>query len=453
MPVPPVGTITGSTSHSRSRNLTNIGRACLLITAVSALIVLFISDFVELTRNSQYVYALGGNMIDYSAGFVRRGLFGEIIKGLDAICQPFLSVSLLSVLTLLFIMGLIIARMIKLGIQFPFILAILFSPSMFLMHTRVGELMRADMLVLALNLTASCMLLHLITNKGRLSHRLSASFAGMAAVDLLLLILLAAAALIHELSAALLLPVMFLFFIYARRTNRIMHFLAVSDILIVIYIAMMTGFKFQDPGIIAESWSGIYGDPASYRNNSGLLNVADRESAMELAKTSVSQFPYALVKILHHIIIAVAVPFIVLLLSGINFFRSSSSRVRMIRWTMIVLCLAPLGLCITAVDYGRWFSLCAISLTAYTLLLAHHTGRMPRRQSSGIFRKIKNAAAQCTALAAAAVLLNYYLNLAGFLYYNPAQSFIQGRDQIISDISDFPGIMSRLISRDLLLRP
>lgn len=276
----------------------------------------------------------------------------------------------------------------------------------------------------------------------------------MLALDSIILILLTAAALIHELSASLLPPVLLLFFLYAKKTHRIFHFLAVSDILILVYAAMMTGFKFQDPNIIAESWSGIYGNPASFRSNPGLLNVVNAERATAIAKVSISQIPNVPIKIIPHMLIAIAVPFIVLLMSGITIFHSASSKIRKMKCALLILCIVPLGLCLTAVDYGRWFSLCATSLVTYALLLAHAGGRMTRNSClSEKARMIKRTAAQCTVIALAVVLLNYQLYHRGYFFYKPEQSIFNGSKQMIANLSALPKLMTQLITRDMVIKP
>ena len=132
---------------------------------------------------------------------------------------------------------------------------------------RGARIIQDDALLIALNLAASCLLLRLISHRKQPSlHK--PSFAGMLSIDFVIVTLLTVSALIHELSASLLPPVMLLFFIYARKVRRTMHAAAASVLLITVYAALMTSFKYADPDTIAESWSGIYGDPDSFTQTS-----------------------------------------------------------------------------------------------------------------------------------------------------------------------------------------
>lgn len=149
--------------------LYKICRVCLITAVTAAVILLFASDFVILTKSNAYNYVLGGDMVNFSAGFVRRGLLGEIIQIMNPFCQPFLAVSMFSMISILSVLGLIIIRMVRLKISFPFILAIVFSPSMLLMY-RGEEFLRTDTIVIALNLAASCILLKLIFTRNKLSE-------------------------------------------------------------------------------------------------------------------------------------------------------------------------------------------------------------------------------------------------------------------------------------------
>ena len=126
-----------------------------------------------------------------------------------------------------------------------------------------------------------------------------------------------------------------------------------------------------DPDTIAESWSGIYGDPDSFRYNTALLNTADKAHALNCVRMTLTLLRESGPAYIPQLLLAVAVPFALLLLSGITIFHSSSSRAMKARCLLILSCLCPLGLCIAGGDFGRWFSICAAlaSLSYKTLPL------------------------------------------------------------------------------------
>lgn len=147
------------------RNFQKIGKFSLITVAVFILITLFVSNIYrmltgELTGYRGYNYTIGGNTINYSDGFVRRGLFGEILRLMNILFQPFISEMIILVLSNLFILYIILARMIKLHIKATYIIAIILSPSLILMHRWI-EFFRTDAFLIALNIAASYLLLSL----------------------------------------------------------------------------------------------------------------------------------------------------------------------------------------------------------------------------------------------------------------------------------------------------
>ena len=356
------------------------GRILLYVT-VLFVILLFTLDVCGFAKGDYGVrYALGVDTVNYSAGFIRRGLFGEILYFMNAFSQPFVSVLLMSSISVIFILYVLIARMIRLHVSLIYIIAIVLSPSLILMH-RGFELVRSDLTIMALNLAAVCILLKLIFQKrcsdGN-SRGMTAdtggrqSFVRMLLIDSVLFTIFTVSALIHELSITLLPPVILLFFLYARMVHRTMHCLAMAILLIVIYAVMMAFYKFQDVRVIADSWSGVFGGSDGSNVPGGMEVVASRERAMAHVRISQGSFSdFSLMNML----IAVAEPFIILLFSGIIIFRSSSFRCRIIRWVILISCLSPLCLGAVAYDYGRWFAFSAMQLTLYSLLLAHPAGR------------------------------------------------------------------------------
>ena len=349
--------------------------------------MIFVSDIDGMITGSlDFTYAFGCGLVNYSAGFIRRGLLGEIL------------VTLLASASLIFIFCVILSRLIRLNAALPYILAIIFSPSLIFMQ-RGARIIQDDALLIALNLAASCLLLRLISHRKQPSlHK--PSFAGMLSIDFVIVTLLTVSALIHELSASLLPPVMLLFFIYARKVRRTMHAAAASVLLITVYAALMTSFKYADPDTIAESWSGIYGDPDSFRYNTALLNTADKAHALNCVRMTLT-------------LLRESGPAYIpqLLLSGITIFHSASSRARRARTLLAVLCTCPLGLCLVGYDFGRWFSVCAINLTAYCLLIAHPAGRPgPGEILSEKDRIAKNLIKQCAVTVVAVALLYFRLD-------------------------------------------
>lgn len=146
------------------------GKICLLCTAILLIVMLFASDIYKMIRDNRgFSYTMGGNMINYSAGFVRRGLFGEIIQFLNHLVQPFLSEIFLSAISLLFIFYIIITKANRLNVKLIYILAIIFSPSLFLSH-RGEEIFRSDAIVMALNFAVSCILLNEISIRRKTTY-------------------------------------------------------------------------------------------------------------------------------------------------------------------------------------------------------------------------------------------------------------------------------------------
>ena len=277
----------GNSSAQFLRSLLKISRSCIITSAVLFILMIFASDIDGMITGSlDFTYAFGCGLVNYSAGFIRRGLLGEILQSMNLLCQPFLAVTLLASASLIFIFCVILSRLIRLNAALPYILAIIFSPSLIFMQ-RGARIIQDDALLIALNLAASCLLLRLISHRKQPSlHK--PSFAGMLSIDFVIVTLLTVSALIHELSASLLQPVMLLFFIYARKVRRTMHAAAASVLLITVYAALMTSFKYADPDTIAESWSGIYGDPDSFRYNTALLNTADKAHALNCVRMTLT---------------------------------------------------------------------------------------------------------------------------------------------------------------------
>ncbi|MDY6336129.1 MAG: hypothetical protein SPL25_03510 [Succinivibrionaceae bacterium] len=429
-----------------------IAGACLIAAAVLFVIMLFSSDIDRiLTDRIPYTYSLGCSLINYSAGFIRRGLFGELIGLMNGVLQPVLSIMLISALSLIFILYLFLSRMTRLNIKPPYILAILLSPSLILMQ-RGPNFIHNDAFLIALNLAVSCFLLHLIFHK---RHGASdrPSFAMMLLADSSVFAVLTVSALIHELSASLLPPVILLFFIYSRRVHRMMHSVSVLALLILVYALMMIFFKYADPDIIAESWSGIYSDPDSYRKNTALLNIADSWYSSYFLSTAATLFKEHAIVFIPHMFTAVAVPFIILLLSGITVFHSASSRAGIIRGMIVISSVCPLGLCLVGIDYGRWFSISAINLTSYILLTAHPAGRIRSEgNQTENLRKIKDIAKQCTAAAIAVILLNFRLDVDGY-FLEAEQTIAEETGEAIFCCSNLPEDLGPVIARDRIIQP
>ena len=370
-----------------AQRLLKAARAVLIIAAAVLAGLIFVSDTDSLiTGRSCIIYPMGGSMVNYSAGFIRRGLFGEIMMLMNTAVQPIVSIIILSAASLGFILYIFLRRMIRLNAGFPFILAIIFAPSLIMMQ-RDTNFLRTDGMLIALNLAASCILLHLLFRKTR-KGRNRVSFAGMLCTDAVILSILLVSALMHELSASMLPPVMLLYFLYARKVRRVMHFLFAAVLLFIVYAVMMTQFKYSDPVVVAESWSGVYSDTASIRYNPGLVNVADRSYANQYLNMSVELIKKDGMTLLRNMLITVLWPFAVLMLSGISVFRSASVRAMMIRFLLIASCLCPIGLSLVGIDFGRWFALSATNLAAYMLLIAHPAFRRRRKRFPRGFRRI-----------------------------------------------------------------
>lgn len=203
------GDAAGRNSSSFYRSASEAFRFILLAAAVLAVILAFASDIDGIVRGYvNFSYPLGCTLVNYSAGFIRRGLLGEIMQFMNVLCQPFLSMVLLSSGSLLFILGVILCRMIRLRIKPAYILAIILSPSLILMQ-RGENILRSDAIVLALNIAASCIMLRMGFKAGSSARRIS--FAGMLLTDMVIFLMLALSALIHELSASLLPTEMLIF--------------------------------------------------------------------------------------------------------------------------------------------------------------------------------------------------------------------------------------------------
>lgn len=449
------------------KSCSKISGTLVLTGTVLTVILLFSSDVYRLlTTDNSYKYSLGGDMISYAAGFVRRGLFGEIVYSLNPVFQPFVTVLLMSSVSILFILYVLIARMIRLNVRLPYIMAITLSPCLILMH-RGGELIRTDMVVMALNLTALCFLRHIMFHRhqradlnaqGIIAVSDRHSFAGMIYTDTVLFTMLAVSALIHELSITLLPPLLLLFFIYTKRVHRTMHCVTVAVLLIIIYAVMMTFFKFQDAKTIADSWSGVFssydGSPEMWKHNipRGMAAVADREYAMFFLHQSSHSLPDFFFM---NLLTAIAEPFIILLLSGIRIFHSSSSRFRALRWVIASSCLSPLCLSFVAYDYGRWFSIAAIQLAVYVLLISHHAGRIYRiKKTSESSQKIISAAKMFLALAIMVHFSDFMLIWSGSFYTrNDTDSLLEETKKAVTCLPELGELTQKLLSGDLIMTP
>jgi len=441
--------------------------AFLLFSTVLAVFLLFAYNvYGFLTGDDGYRVPLGGNMTNYAAGFIRRGLFGEILYLMNAVFQPFVSVLLISSFSFIFIFYLLISGMRRLHAGLPYIIAIVLSPSLVLMYCS-SEFFRTDGILMALNFSASCIILHLLFRRRDIAGKCSAvpadschvqSFAGMLFIDAVLFILLSASALIHELSITLLPPVLLLFLVYARRVHRTMHCVTVAVLLIIIYAVMMTFFKFQDAKTIADSWSGVFssydGSPEMWKHNipRGMAAVADREYAMFFLHQSSHSLPDFFFM---NLLTAIAEPFIILLLSGIRIFHSSSSRFRALRWVIASSCLSPLCLSFVAYDYGRWFSITAIQLAVYVLLISHHAGRIYRiKKTSESSQKIISAAKMFLALAIMVHFSDFMLIWSGSFYTrNDTDSLLEETKKAVTCLPELGELTQKLLSGDLIMTP
>lgn len=436
--------------------LAGAGRLIAILMAAVMILILLIAEIEGvLGGRGLYNYELGCALVNYSAGFVRRGLLGEIIGFMDPVLQPILSVMLLSFASLAFILYIILRRMTRLGVKVPYILAVIFSPSLILMH-RGEEFVRIDAFVFVLNLVPACFLLILLSGRNITVFRWLRGrppLSAMLLTDAVLFLTLTAAALVHEMAAALLPPVLLLFFVYAWRAHRTMHCVMLCIWLLVLYCAMMSSFKFSDSDLIADSWKGVFPNPDSYRYNDGLLSTVDKVRALDLRETTRDFLrDYSAVSFAR-LLVAAVLPFLVLLLSGIRIFCSSSLRAMAVRCLLLLSCLSPLGLCLAGYDFGRWYSLCALNLVVYTLLIAHRYSGTERAGSSPEYdMKIKNAAVQVILLAAAFVLLNYRINCFGEFSYN-GKSLPAYFSQAAEDSRHLVGDIRPFLSRDKVIEP
>ena len=428
-------------------------RGFLLSVSVLALVLFLLSNIDDIAAGRACLtYGIGGSAINYASGFVRRGLYGEIIHLMTFICQPVVAIVLLSSVSILFILYVFLRRMTRLNIGLPYILAILFSPSLFIKQVNDScYFHHTDAFILAINIAASGFLMHLLFTRNKF-RSLTKSFSGMILVDSLVFMILLVPALVHELSVTLMLPVMLLFFIFAMRAHRTLHCVAVADILIVVYAVMMTRFKYSDPGIISDSWSDVYQDVAWLKSNPGLTNVVGETQAVQHLNMSLSLIKEQSVLFCLRLLAAVAVPFAVLLCSGIAIFKSASSRAAVMRGLLLVSCLCPLVLSLAGIDFGRWFSICAINLNAYTLMIAHAAGR--RRQqsySAKVIEKMKSRVKICLVIATAAILINYRLHTFGY-FYRPAQTIWKQTIQIVVNAIHLPEDIKPLLTREKVIQ-
>lgn len=437
-----------------------------LLLACTVLIVILLLSFDVygmLTTARTYQYELGGDMINYAAGFVRRGLFGEIVYFLNQVFQPFVSVLIMSFVSILFMLYVLIARMVRLNMRLPYILAVVLSPSLVLMH-RDQEMIRTDLVVIALNLAALCFLLRVMFTRrhdtemdGHMTAgRYRQSFAGMLFIDAVIFTLLAVSALIHELSVTLLPPLMILFFIYTRRVHRTMHCVAVSALLIAVYALMMAFFKFRDASVITESWSGIFpnydGSPELWHHiPRGMAAVVSREYALFFVHRSMDSLPDFF---MINMITAVAEPFIILLLSGITVFHSSSWRCRVVRCLILISCLGPLCLSLVAYDYGRWFSFSAIQLTVYVLMLSHSAGRTRRMKNTSDIRKMLSLTKMCLVIAIMVHFVDSRMGWPGyFITLEDKDSFLSQTRNSIACLPETGELIKQILTRELIVTP
>lgn len=275
------------------------------------------------------------------------------------------------------------------------------------------------------------------------------SFTLMLIIDAAVFAMLAVSALIHELSACLLPPVMLIFFVYSKKVHRTFHSILVCDLLVVLYAVMMKNFSFSDSDLIAESWAGIYGNPDSFRYNEGLLSVVDKIHALDCLQITRAHLEGSYTSFIIPMLVAIFVPFMVLLASGITIFHSETSGFSAIRCMMIASCLCPLGLCIAGNDFGRWFSLCAINIAAYSLLIARQTERA-ESGSHQLVRKIFNIIKQCAVIAVLVILLNFRLSYTGALPRQPAIDYAR---LTLADSGRFLRDLNKVITEDILFKP
>jgi len=275
----------------------------------------------------------------------------------------------------------------------------------------------------------------------------------MIVTDSVILILLSVSALIHEASAALLPPVMLLFFIYAKRVRRVLHFAFVLDLIIVVYAVMMKSFAFSDCSVIAESWSEIYGSPDSFRYNGGLVSVADQAEASKAMTATLNHLKGFDSSLFICLLIGAIMPFIILLLSGAGVFYSSSNSARRMRIILLISASCPIGLCLVGNDFGRWYSMCAINLIAYSLLIAHSAERANRWSSACDFdRNIKQAAVQCVIIATASAFLCFRFD-CWWNFVRTEQSVAEYARQTFEGASSLLTDIKPVLSREKVIHP
>ena len=69
----------GNSSAQFLRSL-KISRSCIITSAVLFILMIFVSDIDGMITGSlDFTYAFGCGLVNYSAGFIRRGLLGEIL--------------------------------------------------------------------------------------------------------------------------------------------------------------------------------------------------------------------------------------------------------------------------------------------------------------------------------------------------------------------------------------
>ena len=233
-----------------------------------------------------------------------------------------------------------------------------------------------------------------------------------------------------------------------------MHFLLVFSLLISLYIVMMKGFSFADSGTIAESWSWIYGTPDSFRYNDGLLSGTDKIIAMAAVKVTRARLAGIDLNLATEMLMAVAVPCLILLFSGLPICSSASSRACKARILLIILSFCPLGLCIAGNDFGRWYSVCALNFAAYALLIAHTSGRtaMPDKFPFAADRKIKEAVRQCAVITITVILLNFRFDCWG-QFLKSEQKFTDSISLSLTNASRLTEDLKPVIRREKMIVP
>lgn len=110
-------------NNSSMCRLPSVIRASIIFASVIVVVMMFASDIDGMIKGSiDFTYSFGCSLVTYSAGFVRRGLLGEVIQLMNAICQPFLSLILLISVSVLFVLLVILFRMIRLKAKLPYIM-------------------------------------------------------------------------------------------------------------------------------------------------------------------------------------------------------------------------------------------------------------------------------------------------------------------------------------------